>query len=48
MIAAELYEKAREHYELHKKELKLRHSIRSLSAFIVYCIREYMKEKEII
>ncbi|MDH5794603.1 MAG: hypothetical protein OEZ24_00705 [Candidatus Bathyarchaeota archaeon] len=48
VIPDELYEKAKEYYEKNKKELKLRHGIRSLTAFVSYCIREYLKEKEII
>jgi len=48
VIPKELYDKAKEYYEANKDELKLRHGIRSLAAFIAYCIREYMKEKGII
>ena len=48
VIADELYEKVVEYYEEHKEELKLRDGIRSLTAFINYCIREYLKEKSII
>ena len=48
VIPKELHEKAKEYYESNKEELKLRHGIRSLTAFISYCIREYMKEKGII
>ena len=44
----ELYEKAKEYYEQNREELKLKHGIRSLTAFISYCIREYFKEKGII
>jgi len=48
VIPDELYRKAKEYYEENKEELKLRHGVRSLAAFISYCIREYMKEKGII
>ena len=48
VIPDELYEKAKEYYEASKEELKLRHGIRSLTTFISYCIREYMKEQGII
>ena len=48
VIPVELHRKAKEYYERNKDELKLRHGIRSLTAFISYCIREYMKEKDII
>jgi len=48
VIPDEPYEKAKEYYENNKKELKLRHGIRSLTAFMSYCIREYLKERGII
>ena len=48
VIPEELHKIAKEYYEENKEELKLRHGIRSMTAFISYCIREYMKEKEII
>ena len=47
-VAEELYGVCKEYYERHKEELKLKEGIRSLSAFIAYCIREYMKAKGII
>lgn len=48
VIPDEIYEKAQEYYEENKETLKLRHGIRSLTAFISYCIREYFKERGII
>ena len=48
VIPDEIYEKAKEYYEANKEELKLRQGIRSLTAFISYCIREYFKEHGII
>ena len=48
VIPNELYERAAEYYEEHKEELKLRDGIRSLTAFVSYCIREFLKEKGII
>ena len=48
VIPDELYEKAKEYYDANKDELKLRYGVRSLTAFISYCIREYFKEKGII
>jgi len=48
VISTEIYEKAKEYYEEHKEELKLRDGIRSLTAFIGFCLREYLKEKGII
>jgi len=40
VIAEELYNVAKNHYEKKKEELKLRHGIRSLTAFMNYCLRE--------
>ena len=48
VVPTELYEKAKEYYEGNKEELKLRHGVRSVTAFVAFCIREYFKEKEII
>lgn len=48
MISDELYERAKEYYENNKEELKLRDGIRSLTGFINFSIREYLKEKGII
>ena len=48
VIPDELFERAQEYYEENKKELKLKQGIRSLTAFIGHCIREYMKSEEII
>ena len=48
VIPEEIYEVARKHYEERKEELKLKNGVRSLTGFINFCIREYMKEKGII
>ena len=48
VIPEEIYEVAQQHYEEHKKELKLKDGVRSLTGFINFCIREYLKEKGII
>jgi len=48
VIPDEIYEVAKQHYEEHEEELKLKHGVRSLTGFISYCIREYWKEKGII
>ena len=48
VIPKELYDKAKEYYEENNEELKLRQGIRSLTAFIAFCIREHFKEKGII
>ena len=48
VIPDEIYEKAKEYYDENKLELKLKHGVRSLTAYISYCIREYWKEKGII
>jgi hypothetical protein len=48
VIPNEIYEKAKEYYEENQEKLKLRNGVRSLTGFINYCIREYLKDKEII
>lgn len=45
-IPIEIYEKATEYYDKHQEELKLKHGVRSLTAFIYYCIREYLKQQQ--
>ena len=47
-IEEELLRVCKEYYVKNQEELKLRHGVRSLTAFISYCIREYMKERGII
>ena len=44
VVASELYEKTSEYFEENKEELKLRHGLRSLTAFINYCLREQLKK----
>jgi len=39
-----LYSAAKEYYEEHEEDLKIKHGIRSLSAFINHCLREHLKE----
>jgi len=48
VVPVEIYERAREYYEENKEELKLKNGVRSLTGFINFCIREYLKEKGII
>ena len=48
VVPVELYDKAKEYYEENKEELKLKDGLRSLTGFINFCIREYLKEKGII
>ena len=48
MVAEELYSAAEKYYEENKEELKLGHGVRSLTAFMNFCIREYMKSKGVI
>ena len=45
VVADEIYDKAKLYYNEHKEELKLRYGVRSLTGFINFCIREYLKEK---
>ena len=48
VVPEELYSAAKEYYERNKEELKLKEGVRSLTAFISHCIREYLKGKGII
>jgi hypothetical protein len=48
VIPEEIYERAKEYYEKNKDDLKLRYGVRSLTGFLNYCIREFLKEKGII
>ncbi|MFB0522300.1 MAG: hypothetical protein ACETV1_00890 [Candidatus Bathyarchaeia archaeon] len=48
VVPEEIYERAREYYEENKEELKLRNGVRSLTGFLNFCIREFLKEKGII
>jgi hypothetical protein len=44
VIEAGLYEVIKAYYEENQEELKLREGIRSLTAFINCCLREYLKK----
>jgi len=48
VVAEELYEYARKYYLENKEELKLKDGVRSLTGFINFCLREYLKENGII
>jgi len=48
VIPVEIYEVAKEYYEENKDELKLKQGVRSLTGFLYFCIREYLKDKGII
>jgi len=48
VVGEELHDAAREYYEANEVELKLKEGVRSLTGFINYTIREYLKEKGII
>jgi len=48
VIPEELYQTCKNYYEENKEDLKLREGIRSLTAFINFCIREYLKEIGVI
>lgn len=47
-IPEELYKKGKEYYENHKEELRIQYGVRSLSAFISFCLRENFKQLGII
>ena len=44
MIPTEIYDVCKAHYEENKEDLKLKQGIRSVSAFINYCLREQLKK----
>ncbi len=48
VIADELYLAAKSYYEKNQQELKLKQGVRSLTAFMNYCLREYLKTRKII
>lgn len=48
VIPEEIYNTAKEYYQENKEELKLRHGVRSLTGFLYYCIREYLKANGVI
>ena len=48
VVAEELHDAIREYYERNREELRLKHGVRSMTAFINHCIREYLKDKGII
>ena len=41
-VSTELYKLAKKYYEENKEELKVLYGIRSFSAFVNMCIREYL------
>lgn len=47
-IPEEVMKKAKEYYENHQEELRIKYGVRSLSAFINFCLREYFKGLGII
>lgn len=47
-IAEELYNAAKQCFEENKEDLKLKQGVRTLTGFIAFAIREYMKKKGII
>jgi len=47
-IPEEIYEKAKKYYIKHQQELKVKHGVRSLTAFFNFCLREYFKKLGII
>ena len=48
VIPQEIYDKAKEYYSENKESLKLRQGVRSLTGFLYFCIREYLKQNDII
>jgi hypothetical protein len=48
VVPDEVYDLAQKYYEENKAELKLKYGVRSLTGYLNFCIREYLKEKGII
>ena len=48
VVPDELFDVATGYYEKNKEQLRLKHGVRSLTAFFNYCIRQYLKSKGII
>jgi len=47
-VPTEVYERVIKFYDEKKDELKLKNGVRSLTSFLNFCIREYLKEKQAI
>jgi len=47
-ISDEIYEVIDKYYKDHEEELKIKYGVRSRTAFVNWCLREYFKEKGII
>jgi len=47
-VPIEVYGRAIKFYDEKKDELKLKNGVRSLTSFLNFCIREYLKEKQAI
>ena len=48
VVPDEIYDRAKKYYEENKEQLKLKYGVRSLTGFLNFCIREYLKDKGII
>lgn len=48
VIAEEIFDKLKEHYNDNKEDLKLKEGVRSLTGYVGFLLRETMKEKKII
>ena len=47
-IPTEVYEPLKDYYEGQREELRVKDGVRSLSAYISFVLREYLKEKKVI
>lgn len=45
VVPEEIYKRVKKYYEDNEGELKLKYGVRSVSGFLNFCIREYLKEK---
>ena len=43
-IPKEIYDKAKEYYETHEEELRLKNGIRSFTGYIAFCVRKTLIE----
>jgi len=48
IVPDEIHEQAKKYFEENKEELKLKYRVRSPGSFLSFCLREFLKKKEII
>jgi hypothetical protein len=45
VVPDEVFNRVKNYFEENREELKLKSGVRSLTGFMTYCIREYLKER---